>query len=272
MRVLGKIKLVASDLDGTLLVNWDKNGIDPALFGQIRELKRRGVYFLAASGRQYYNLRNLFAPVADDILYLCENGSLVMKDDKVVVKTAMPADAALDACRAVRANPRLSLMASGVHTNYAFASEPDFIDHLRNFVGTRTTPIESLDDIPEDIIKVSFYAKDPADLDAAAPAFEERFGDVLKVVTSGASWFDMMPKGVDKGTALAALGRELGIEPANMLAFGDNFNDAEMLDLVGHPYLMESGRPELRDLNGRIKLCTTVVGSLNELMNNDEVF
>ncbi len=271
-RVLGKIKLVASDLDGTLLLNWDKNGIDPVLFDQVRELKRRGVYFLAASGRQYYNLRNLFAPVADDILYLCENGSLVMKDDEVLVKASMPADVALEACRAVMANPRLSLLVSGVHTNYAFASEPGFIDHLRNFVGTRTTPIESLEDIPEDMIKVSFYAKDPADLDAAVPAFEERFGDALKVVTSGASWFDMMPKGVDKGTAMAAIGREVGIDAADMLAFGDNFNDAEMLDFVGHPYLMESGRRELRGLNDRIELCSTVVGCLNDLMNNSEVF
>lgn len=269
---MGKVKLVACDLDGTLLLDWGKTGIDPEIFEQVAELKRRGVYFLPASGRQYFNLRNLFAPVADDILYLCENGSLVMKDDEVLLKSVMPRDVALELCGAIAADPRLSLMVSGVYTNYAFASEPGFIDHLRNFVGTRTAPIDSVDQIEEDIIKVSFYAPDPADLAAVAPEYERRFGDRIKVVTSGASWFDAMPKGTDKATALASLGEALGIDPADMMAFGDNFNDAEMLGLVGHPYLMESGRAELRGLNDRIRLCATVNSCLRELLDDPEVF
>ncbi len=268
----GKVKLVACDLDGTLLLDWGRTGIDPEIFDQIRELKLRGVRFLPASGRQYHNLRNLFAPVADDILYICENGSLVMCDDRVLAKSVMDREAAIELCRAVMADKRLNLMVSGVYTNYAFADEPDFIDHLRNFVGTHTTPIDTLDQIEEDIIKVSFYARDPAVLTEVAPAFVRRFEGCAKVVTSGASWFDAMPLGVDKATAMAAIGRELGIEASEMMAFGDNFNDAEMLDFVGRPYLMESGREELRGLNDRIKLCATVKGCLRELLNDPEVF
>ncbi len=268
----GKVRLVACDLDGTLLLDWDKAGLNPKIFEQIRELKRRGVCFLPASGRQYYNLRNLFAPVADDILYICENGSLVMRDDRVLAKSVMDREVALELSREVMADKRLNLMVSGVYTNYAFASEPDFIDHLRNFVGTHTTPIDTLDQIEEDIIKVSFYARDPAVLTEVAPAFIRRFEGCAKVVTSGASWFDAMPLGVDKATAMAAIGCALGFEPSEMMAFGDNFNDAEMLDFVGHPYLMESGRSELRGLNDRIKLCTTVSSCLSELLNDPEVF
>ena len=39
---------------------------------------------MAASGRQYNSLKNLFAPVADDILFLCENGGIIYKDGKVL--------------------------------------------------------------------------------------------------------------------------------------------------------------------------------------------
>ena len=70
------IRLVASDIDGTLLRNGAKT-IDPVLFDQIRRLRERGIRFCPASGRQYSSLRRLFAPVADELSYLCENGAVV---------------------------------------------------------------------------------------------------------------------------------------------------------------------------------------------------
>ncbi len=59
------IQLVASDIDGTLLLNGAK-ALDSEIFKLIRELHKKGILFMAASGREYTNLRNLFAPVADE--------------------------------------------------------------------------------------------------------------------------------------------------------------------------------------------------------------
>ena len=56
------IKLIAADLDGTLLTSERK--LSPDLFPLIGELRGRGIRFAPASGRQYYNLRELFAPIA----------------------------------------------------------------------------------------------------------------------------------------------------------------------------------------------------------------
>ena len=67
------IQLIASDIDGTLLLN-GLQGIDPEIFNLIHKLQQKGILFMAASGREYTNLRNLFSPVADDIAYLCLNG------------------------------------------------------------------------------------------------------------------------------------------------------------------------------------------------------
>lgn len=50
-------------------------------FELIDELHRRGIVFMPASGRQYASLRYLFAPVADELAYVCENGALVMSED-----------------------------------------------------------------------------------------------------------------------------------------------------------------------------------------------
>ena len=70
------IRLIASDIDGTLLQNGAAE-IPPEIFDHIRRLEKKGVLFCPASGRQYTSLRRLFAPVADRVPFLCENGAVV---------------------------------------------------------------------------------------------------------------------------------------------------------------------------------------------------
>ena len=69
------LKLIASDLDGTLLQNGVRT-LSDTVIEQIKQVKRNWVIlFVAASGRQYTNLQRLFAPVCEDIAYVCENGA-----------------------------------------------------------------------------------------------------------------------------------------------------------------------------------------------------
>ncbi len=70
------VRLIASDIDGTLLVG-DERKISEKVVSYIDKLHQRGVVFVAASGRQYGNLRNLFENVSDKIAYICENGAFV---------------------------------------------------------------------------------------------------------------------------------------------------------------------------------------------------
>lgn len=79
------IKLIACDLDGTLLHPGEREPRSEA-FELIDELHRRGIVFMPASGRQYASLRYLFTPVADELAYVCENGALVMSEGRAVVK------------------------------------------------------------------------------------------------------------------------------------------------------------------------------------------
>ena len=71
-----KPRLIASDIDGTL-IPYGESALPPDLFPLIRRLGRRGILFCPASGRQYHSLRRLFAPVANEICFLCENGAAV---------------------------------------------------------------------------------------------------------------------------------------------------------------------------------------------------
>ena len=77
------IKLVASDLDGTLLLH-KAQSLPEEIFSLIRQLEELGIMFVAASGRQYPNMTKLFAPVASEISYISENGALAVDHGEVL--------------------------------------------------------------------------------------------------------------------------------------------------------------------------------------------
>ena len=84
------IRLIATDLDGTLL---EPNGALPeGAFEVVEALLAQGCQFAAASGRQYGNLRRLFAPVSKKIAYICENGAINALGTEVINVNPIDAD------------------------------------------------------------------------------------------------------------------------------------------------------------------------------------
>ncbi|HEV2462294.1 MAG TPA: Cof-type HAD-IIB family hydrolase [Acidobacteriaceae bacterium] len=56
---------------------------------------------------------------------------------------------------------------------------------------------------------------------------------------------DILPPGCSKGVALRRLAQSLAVEPADIMAIGDNFNDLEMLEFAGNPVVMANAAPDL---------------------------
>ena len=121
------IRLVASDIDGTLLQGGAR-ALSDELFGLIRVLKKRGILFCAASGRQYRSMRALFAQSEDDIAYLCENGAIVYRGGSVVSKLAMERADALALIGQIQAQEQCEVLISGADTSYLLPKHPDYVD------------------------------------------------------------------------------------------------------------------------------------------------
>ena len=134
------IRLIASDIDGTLLQNGAME-IPPEIFGHIRRLEKRGILFCPASGRQYSSLRRLFAPAADQIPFLCENGAVVYgpgSPGPILSKTAMDRRLSLELCREILAIPGAEVLISGADVSYLCPKAPDLEEKIRWFLGNRT--------------------------------------------------------------------------------------------------------------------------------------
>ena len=262
---MSKIKLIASDLDGTLLQNHAQR-CNSEVFPLIHRFAEKGVYFVPASGRTYPSLQKLFAPVKDEIMYLCENGALVIHTNQVLVKRQFEDSLAMRICHAVLEHPDCEVLISGERTSYLIPKSGAFVTHMRDEVRNNICIVDTPERIEEPIIKVSYFTP-AAKRDGATKQFEKLFSkDACDMMVSGNEWVDFAPLGTSKGSALAAIGEALGIMPDEMVAFGDNENDRTMLNYVGHPYLMEQCNPTMKDVNA--VTCKRVETSLTELLEH----
>ena len=239
---MAKLKLIACDLDGTLLLNGAQS-LRADTCGLIQGLLDRGILFFAASGRQYTNLRRLFEPVKENIGYLCENGCVSFYHGEMLHKVRMERALAQEIITAIQQKEGAEVLVSGVMVSYLQPKDMRYYYHMRDVVKNDVVIVPDLLDIGEEYMKVSAYVeggvKDEDD-------WKKRFGDRCTVVTGGNDWLDMMPKNVNKAVALRGVLEKLGISPEECMAIGDNDNDREMLELVGFPAAVVSAKPGIR--------------------------
>ena len=239
-----KLKLIACDLDGTLLLNGAQS-LQNDTCDLIRKLHEKGILFCAASGRQYTNLRRLFEPVKDGIAYLCENGSLSFYKGKRIHKVCMDREAGAELIRGILASPGAEVLLSGEMCCYVQPKDMAYYDHIQNVVKNDTVIVPDILAVKEEYLKISIYEKGGLHDEAY---WQARYGDRFTVVTGGGEWLDIMPKDVNKATGLRHILDELDILPEECMAIGDNDNDREMLEMAGFPAAVRSAKPYIRKL------------------------
>ena len=86
------IKLIATDMDGTLLNS--KHEIDDSFYEVLPKLQEKGIKFTIASGRQYYSLLDTFEGISDNLLFIAENGTYVMYRGEEIMVNPLDKDLA----------------------------------------------------------------------------------------------------------------------------------------------------------------------------------
>lgn len=239
------VRMVACDIDGTLLQG-EQTAL-PAGFGKLLDrLEALGIRFCVASGRQYANLRELFGPLADRISYVCENGSLVFGpggEDTPLCKTVLPPELIRSISESVLELPGCHILLSGLDTSYPILKDPALFPLIAHYCGSQICPVDSPAQVHDEIIQASAYCCPNAR--GAYEILSKKWSDVTDVVIASENWIDFPAS--CKGAGLKALCGHLAIAPSEVMAFGDNFNDISMLDLVGHPVLMENAPDTLKE-------------------------
>lgn len=240
------IKLIAADMDGTLLNS--KQELPPGFPDTIRKLHQKGICFAAASGRQFINLQKVFAEVADDMVFIAENGSLVAKGRQVIYTLPVPEHRLEDIYNTADAIPGTTVLLCG--TKAAYLKHPDAMadEHSARYYTSRVfsdDPLRTVKEHGDAIIKVAIFHEEDGAL-CRTPM--EKFSAELKLTLAAKNWLDVSHPDVNKGTAMSFLLKDFGLTPENCMAFGDYPNDTELLKSVYYSYAMANAVQSIKDI------------------------
>ncbi len=253
------IKLVISDIDGTLVPDGSGEGvINPEYFSVIDDFVKRGITFVACSGRQFVSMYKVFRPVAEKIYFICEGGGFVADGYRNILHSAcLPPETVREIIADARKIPQIDVMVAGIKRTYCRSEDSELYRWMVSSYGFDIEAVPDIDDgIDDECPKVSLYHRDMIEeltKDEFIPKWEKR----VKTVIAGKQWLDCVSPESGKGTAVAFLQKHLGITPDETIVFGDNFNDIETYD-YGHSYVVASARDEVK------AAADTVCGPMSE--------
>ena len=256
------IKLVVSDLDGTLIPEGTQD-FEPGFFEALDELLERGYEFYAASGRQYVNMYEKFGAYADRIGYLSDNGALAMKGRERLFVEEIKREFALEVSAYAQSMKEVDILVSGVEDAYFFPKTEWFKDHILNVYGLPAKMPRQLSDIEEPIIKLSMNITDfDQNAQKVKQRLTERYGEFAEFVSTGNGWIDMIVKGSGKGKALNELSRLKDALSQSIMTFGDNQNDISMLKATPNSYAKTNAAQDVKD--AAVHTCESVIEVLRK--------
>lgn len=249
------MKIIATDIDGTLVKDGSSQ-INQKYFGVINGLRAAGITFVAASGRQYASIRNMFAPIAEcgDFWAIAEGGALVYHNDEVVQKHEMPEEMVEELIRDIRKlrERGCDIMLSAVDGAYCPYEDSELCRWMRTSYKFDIEASGSYDKLPrKGIVKISIYH--PFDCEGVAREwFYDKWEGALQISSAGIWWVDCVLPGATKGTALQFIQERLHIRKEETMVFGDNINDIPMLACAGAAYAVENGREQTKAAADRV--------------------
>ncbi|GAP00574.1 HAD-IIB family hydrolase [Fructobacillus ficulneus] len=240
------IKLIATDLDATFL-RADKTFDHQAYQTMVEMAQQRGVTFVVATGNHPDKVASYFAGTNQDFILIANNGAEVVRNGQILKTYPIDPQAFAPIVQTVKDNQArvsMGMVFTGVTKAFMLKEMADL------GMGERKAQsyfkdlqmIDDLSEIDEPILKLTV---DLPDYELPFMAAIEKQGLPIHVTTSGYGAVDMVNPQINKGVALHDLGQQLGISAEEMAAFGDGLNDLEMLQFVGHPFIMPNADPAL---------------------------
>lgn len=242
------IRLIASDMDGTLLD--DHSEVPPETYDLILALREKGVHFAASSGRRFDRLCQFFAPVRDKMDFVAANGAQVYVDGELVDREVFSHLGIRRLAKTVGKFESLHMALFDDEKSFLLDDEDKFVREIDKDL-PNAERIWYLPGPDVSILKISIYCEDGHVMDYAY-ALSRELGDEFLFAPSGTHWIDALQRGVNKATGIEQVMAHHGITRDEVMAFGDSMNDYEIIRFVGTGCAMANGRPALKAVANRV--------------------
>ena len=243
------IKLVAIDLDGTLLNG--KKEISPKNKAAIAKAKAQGVKVVICTGRPLSAIHTFLSELnleeagdysvtfngglvqRNDTGEIIEKNNLRFEDLKTLIQLAQALDLPLD----VLSEEKVYHLPTSATNQSLYATMNPLLTHF-------SVGLDELD--PERIYNKAVIGFDQVFLDQQIKKIPEDIREQFEVIKSRDMLLEFMPQGVTKAYGLSLLARDLGLEPANVMGIGDEENDLSMIAYAGIGVAMANATAEVK--------------------------
>lgn len=215
------IKLIVSDVDGTILTNGE-TAVSERVLASINKLKQAGKKVAVASGRTYGSLEKLFASVKEDLYFICCDGAVIIQNDKVIYCKQISVGDVIDVIRRPEYGDYGILLCTP-KIPYVIQGSEDFAITAETQSGEETFYVEKLYDIKEPIVKIAVWSKDGR---AESVGFMPKS---LRVAYNVGEWCEYTSAISNKGLAVSDLQMRMYLTKFDTAAVGDGVNDIEMM-------------------------------------------
>ena len=247
----GLIKLVAIDLDGTLLNS--KKEISERNKATLAQAKAAGVKIVLCTGRPlaaieiYLEALNLRDNGDYSITF---NGGLVQKNDtgEIIEKALMPLEAVHELYElATSLNVPLDILSDGLVMQLPASQEHISIySQLNNLLMFETYELAQL--TTDQIYNKAVVAIDETYLDEQIQKIPSSFFERYEIIKTRSNLLEFMPKGITKAYGISLLARDLGIKQEEIMTIGDEENDLPMIEYAGLGVAMENAVAKVKDM------------------------
>lgn len=242
------IKLIASDLDGTLMAP-DHQTVTERTVAALKAAHDRGVKIAVATGRPLALIDSVLRqiPFTDYVIY--SNGACVYDRNakKTLLTKLVDNETAISAVKyfltlpvffEIYVNGR-SCYQLGTQSLFSNMGLPDeFIDEVASTMDGYEELVSFLEENGTGMEKITFYGV-PDELAKQIGDKLDAFG--LNCAVSLPGTMEATAKAADKGSALRGICDETGIYPDEVMSFGDAGNDCPMLEFAKYSFAMENG-------------------------------
>lgn len=240
------IKLIATDMDGTLLD--PKGQVDlPRLEKLLDQLEERGIRFVIATGNEIHRVKQLLGHLTERVVLIVANGARIFEGNQLLQAQTWDDDMvnrALEFFKGRECQDQFVVTSM----NGGFVKEGTVFTQLENFMTPemidffyqRMNFVEELEShLFGGVLKMSLVVGEERS-DSVLEEINHLFNGHVQAVSSGYGCIDILQSGIHKAWGLQELLKRWDIKAEEIMAFGDSENDVEMLQLAGIAYAMEN--------------------------------